>query len=95
MLEIKFTEQGYEPNHPFTERLFEPSKSTIVSVVCESLYYGDPQHLANDVCHYMNSFMPNNYTIKTNYVFLNSRTGVDEDGKFYVELLTFQVYIDY
>ena len=93
MLEIKLTKKGYEPNHSISERLFDQCKNTIVKVVCEIPYYGTPQHLANDICDYMNTFMPDNCTIKTHCVATDTSTGVDSKGEFYVDLLAFQIFI--
>lgn len=92
MLVIKSTKEGYELNLGISLRLFEPSGNTVVKVVCETPYYGEPNHLENAICNHINSLMPDGYTVKTNHVTLESSTGSDMKGK-YVESLMFQIYI--
>ena len=92
MLVIKSTKEGYELNQGISLRLFEPSGNTVVKVVCETPYYGEPNHLENAICNHRNSLMPDGYTVKTNHVTLESSTGSDMKGK-YVESLMFQIYI--
>ena len=72
MLVIKSTKEGYELNQGISLRLFEPSGNTVVKVVCETPYYGEPNHLENAICNHINSLMPDGYTVKTNHVTLES-----------------------
>lgn len=64
MLVIKSTKEGYELNQGISLRLFEPSGNTVVKVVCETPYYGEPNHLENAICNHINSLMPDGYTVK-------------------------------
>ena len=68
MLTIKLTATGKEHNQTISPRLFEGCGNTLVKVICEKLYYGNPNDLENSICSYMNSFMDNKCEVKTNHV---------------------------
>lgn len=73
-------------------RLFEQCRNTVVKVNCETLYFGTPQQLMDDICEYMNNFMTDEVEIKSHHVILELSTG-ENDKRRYVESITFQIFI--
>ena len=92
MLTIKLTATGKEHNQTISPRLFEGCGNTLVKVICEKLYYGNPNDLENSICSYMNSSMDNKCEVNTNHVTTDLSTGSNSNGN-YVSQLTFQVFI--
>lgn len=92
MLIISLTNGTFSPNHAITIGLFKQVGNTLVRVICNPQYYGEPDDLEDSVCIYMNSFMPKDIEIKTSHARISQSTGVDAKG-IYVNSLDFQVYI--
>lgn len=93
MLEIKFTEEGYDADQEISPKLFEQVNNTTVRVICKPPCCKDVNNLEDSICSYMNSFMPDGIEVKTNHVTINQSSGEDANGGKYIENLDFQVYI--
>ena len=88
MLTVNVTDEGFSSNLKISERLFEQVGNTVVKVICIPPSPKSVSAIADEICKYMTSFMPEGLEVKNSLVILSQNTSSDSSGKYVCLLYT-------
>lgn len=92
MIVLSFNSNGIETSQNICPEMFGQNGNSIVKIICNKPWYGEIQCFQNSICSYLSSFMQNKFEVKTNHENFFQSTGIDQRGKFILEI-TFQIFL--